>query len=150
MNPHDAQTALDAIRHRQEQTFDEYLRHAYSRPQLIVSALGLFTVCSSFDVPSPWRTAAVLVGNALVLGGLFVHRRRAPVSRKAVGSDALVYGVAGVLVLVLFWSVAIAGYFLGLPARHTIAAAVTALAAVGASYLLRPVVENAIRRKGQC
>ncbi|EFL19663.1 hypothetical protein [Streptomyces sp. C] len=150
MTPYDAQTALDAIRHRQEQTFNAYVRHAYSRPYLIVSALGLFAVCSSFDLPNPWSTAAVLAGNGLALGGLFVHQRRAPVRRKAVGSEVLFYGVTGVALLVLFWAVAVAAYFLSLPARHTLAAAVTALAAVVASYALRPVVENVIRRNGHC
>ncbi|MER6256181.1 hypothetical protein ABT224_33000 [Streptomyces sp. NPDC001584] len=43
---------------------------------------------------------------------------------------------------------AIGAYFLGLPARHTLAAAVTALAAVAASYALRPVVGSIIRRNG--
>ncbi|RSS53602.1 hypothetical protein EF912_17940 [Streptomyces sp. WAC07061] len=150
MTAHDAQTALDAIRHRREQTLNAYVRHAYARPYLVVSALGLFTVCSSFDLPSPWNTAAVLAGNALALGGLFVHQRRAPVRRKAAGSQVLFYGVAGVLLLVLFWTAAVAAYFLGLPARHTLAAAVTALAAVAASYALRPVVESVIRRNGHC
>ncbi|MFF5809298.1 hypothetical protein [Streptomyces sp. NPDC012746] len=124
------------------------MRHAYSRPYLIISALGLFAVCSSFDLPSPWNTVAVLAGNGLALGGLFVHQRRAPVRRKTVGSEALFYAAMGVLLLALFWTVAIVAYFLSLPARHTLAAAVTALAAVVASYALRPVVETLIRRNG--
>ncbi|MFD0353130.1 hypothetical protein ACFVHW_05170 [Streptomyces sp. NPDC127110] len=148
MTAYDAQTALDAIRHRQEQTFNAYMRHASSRPYLIVSALGLFAVCSSFDLPNPWKTAAVLAGNALVLGGLFVHQRRAPVRRKPAASEVLFYGVVGVLLLVLFWTVAIASYFLGLPARHTLAAAVTALAVVAASYAMRPFVEARVRGNG--
>ncbi|MFK0259131.1 hypothetical protein [Streptomyces sp. NPDC090445] len=146
MTPYDAQTALNAIHHRQEQTLSEYMR--YSRPYVIISALGLFAVCSSFDLPSPWNTAAVLTGNCLTLGGLFVQQRRAPVRRKVVGSEALFYAAIGVLLLALFWTVAIAAYFLSLPARHTLAAAVTALAAVVASYALRPVVETIIRRNG--
>ncbi|RST08897.1 hypothetical protein EF910_01355 [Streptomyces sp. WAC07149] len=150
MTSYDAQTALDAIRHRQEQTFNAYVRHASSRPYLVVSALGLFAVCSSFDLPNPWKTAALLVGNALALGGLFVHQRRAPVRRKAVASEVLLYGVVGVALLVLFWAVAVAAYFLGLPARHTLAAVVTALAVVLASRVLRPFVETAMRRNGHC
>ncbi|AYV32760.1 MULTISPECIES: hypothetical protein [Streptomyces] len=43
---------------------------------------------------------------------------------------------------------AIAAHFLALPARHTLAAAVTALAAVVASYALRPVVESIVRGNG--
>ncbi|MFB7176067.1 hypothetical protein ACFCYM_35570 [Streptomyces sp. NPDC056254] len=149
MTAYDAQTALDAIRHRRQQTLDAYLRHANSRPHAILAALGLFAVCSSFDLPSPWSTAAVLAGNALTLGGLFMHQRRTPVRRKIVGSEALLYAALGVLLLVLFWGVAIAAHFLGLSARHTLAAAVTALAAVGASCALRPTVESIIRRNGQ-
>ncbi|WP_327413637.1 hypothetical protein [Streptomyces sp. NBC_01233] len=148
MTAYDAQTALDAIHHRREQTFDAYVRHAQSRPYLIISALGLFAVCSSFDLPSPWNTAAILAGNGLTLGGLFVHQRRAPVRRKAAGSEALFYVALGVLLLALFWTVAIAAHFLGLPARHTLAAAVTALAAVVASYALRPVFGTILRRNG--
>ncbi|GGS32643.1 hypothetical protein Snoj_01500 [Streptomyces nojiriensis] len=149
MTTYDAQTALDAIHHRQEQTLDGYMRHAGSRPQLIVSTLGLFAVCSSFDLPSPWKTAAVLVGNALVLGGLFVYKRRAPVRRKATGPEVLVYAAVGVLLLVLFWAVAIGAYFLHLSARHTLAAAVTVLAIVAVSYALRPFVETIVRGNGQ-
>ncbi|GAA0290410.1 hypothetical protein GCM10010302_31190 [Streptomyces polychromogenes] len=148
MTPHDAQTALNAIQHRQEQTYDAYMRHAYSRPYLIVSALGLFAVCSSFDLPNPWNTAAVLGGNALALGGLYVHQRRAAVRRKLAAPEALFYAVAGMALLAFFWAMAITAYFLGLPARHTLAAAATALVAVGASYALRPFAENVIRRKG--
>ncbi|MFD7785524.1 hypothetical protein ACFV4Q_20915 [Streptomyces nojiriensis] len=148
MTAYDAQTALDAIRHHQEQTLDEYVRHARSRPFLIISALGLFAVCSSFDLPNPWNTAAVLAGNGLILGGLFVYERRAPVRRKTVGSEALFYAAMGVLLVVLFWTVAIGAYFLGLPARHTVAAAVTALTAVAASYAMRPYFETIVRRNG--
>lgn len=147
--PYDARTALSAIRHRQEQTFNEYMRHAGSRPHLTVSALGLFAVCASFDLPSPLNTVAVLVGNALILGGLFAHRRSAPVRRKPAASEVVLFGVMGVLMVVLFWTAAIAAWFLGLPARHTIAAAVTALATVAASYALRPFVENMIRGNGR-
>lgn len=146
---HEAQAALDAIHRHQEQTLDAYLRHAYSRPYLIAAALGLFAVCSSFDLPSPWNTAAVLAGNGLVLGGLFVYRRRAPVRRTVVGSEALFYTATGVLLAVLFWTVVIASHFLALPARHTLAAAVTALTAVAASYVVRPLVGTVIRRDGQ-
>ncbi|MFJ6486574.1 MULTISPECIES: hypothetical protein [unclassified Streptomyces] len=148
MTTYDAQTALNAIHHRQEQTLDAYVRHAHSRPYLILAALGLFAACSSFDLPNPWKTAAVLTGNVLTLGGLFMQRRRAPVRRKIVGSEALFYTAIGVLLLVLFWTLAIGAYFLGLPARHTLAAAVTALTATAASYALRPVVGNFIRRNG--
>ncbi|GAA3063385.1 hypothetical protein GCM10020254_04150 [Streptomyces goshikiensis] len=48
----------------------------------------------------------------------------------------------------LFSAVAIGAHFLGLPARHTLAAAVTALAAVVASYALRPVAESIVRGNG--
>ncbi|MFA7763040.1 hypothetical protein ACGFNX_39465 [Streptomyces sp. NPDC048723] len=149
MSPYDAQTALNAIHHRQEQTLDAYMRHSYSRPYLIVSALGLFAVCSSFDLPSPWNTAAVLAGNGLALGGLFVHQRRAPVRRKIAGPEVLFYAGLGVLLLALFWTAVIVAYFLGLPARHTLAAAVTALVAVVAGYALRPFVETVTRRNGR-
>ncbi|MFE6268516.1 hypothetical protein ACFVQ9_06945 [Streptomyces goshikiensis] len=148
MNPYDAQTALNAIRHRQDQTFDAYLRHAHSRPYVLIAALGLFLVCASFDLPSPWRAAVVVVANGLTLGGLFVHQRRAPVRRKTAGPETLFYAAVGVALLGLFWAVAIGAHFLGLPARHTLAAAVTALAAVVASYALRPVAESIVRGNG--
>ncbi|MCX5174782.1 hypothetical protein [Streptomyces virginiae] len=124
------------------------MRHANSRPYLIVSALGLIAVCSSVDLPSPWNTAAVLAGNALVLGGLFVHQRKAPVRRKTAGSEMLFHAALGILLLVVFWTAAIGACFLGLPVRHTLAAAVTTLTAVAASYALRPAVGGIVRRNG--
>ncbi|WP_301373958.1 hypothetical protein [Streptomyces xanthophaeus] len=84
----------------------------------------------------------------MALGGLFVYQRRAPVRRKTAGTEVLFYAAMGALLLVLFWAVVIGACFLNLPARHTLAAAVTALAAVAASYALRPVVRNVIRRNG--
>ncbi|MFB9579968.1 hypothetical protein [Streptomyces goshikiensis] len=87
MNPYDAQTALNAIRHRQER-------------------------------------------------------------RKTAGPEALFCAAVGVALLGLFSAVAIGAHFLGLPARHTLAAAVTALAAVVASYALRPVAESIVRGNG--
>ncbi|MEU2450729.1 hypothetical protein ABZ605_11775 [Streptomyces sp. NPDC012765] len=148
MTAYDAQSALDAIHHRREQTLDAYMSHANSRPYLIASALGLFAVCSAFDLPNPWNTAAVVAGNALALGGLFIHQRKAPVRRKAAGPETLFHVALGVLLLVVFWTAAIGAHFLGLPARHTLAAAVTALTAVAASYALRPVVKDFVRSNG--
>ncbi|KOU33752.1 hypothetical protein [Streptomyces sp. WM6378] len=148
MTSYDAQTALNAIHHRQEQTRDEYMRHAYSRPYVLISALGLFAVCASFDLPSRWGTAAVLIGNGLTLGGLFVHQRRAPARRKCEGREVLFLAAIGALGVTLFWTVAVAAYFLDLPARHTIAAAVSTLACVAGMYALRPAVKGMIRRDG--
>ncbi|MFF3678415.1 hypothetical protein ACFYYS_31140 [Streptomyces sp. NPDC002120] len=84
----------------------------------------------------------------MALGGLYVHQRRAPVRRKTAGSEALFYAGLAVALLALFWTAAIGAHFLGLPARHTLAAAVTAVAAVVASYALRPVVEGFARGNG--
>ncbi|WP_438295976.1 hypothetical protein [Streptomyces sp. HUAS TT7] len=124
------------------------MRHGFSRPYVLVAALGLFTAFASFDLPSPWNTLALLVGNGLTLGGLYVHQRRAPVRMRCNGRETL-FGVAMALPLVLlFGTLAIAAYFLGLPAWRTVAAAVTALAYVGGSYALRPVVAGIIRRNG--
>jgi hypothetical protein len=145
---YDAQTALNAIHHRQKQTLDAYLRHGYSRPYVLIAALGLFTVFASFDLPSPWNTLAVLAGNGLTLGGLFVHQRRAPVRMRCSGRETLFAVAMAVPLVLLFGTVAIAAYFLSLPAWRTLAAAVTALAYVGGSYALRPVVEAIIRRNG--
>ncbi|MFJ3876736.1 hypothetical protein ACIPW5_04675 [Streptomyces sp. NPDC090077] len=149
MTAYDAQTALDAIRNGRQQALAEYLRHAYSRPYLVVAALGLFAVFASFDLPNPLNVAAVLAGNALAMGGSYVHQRRATVRRRTTGREVLGYAVASVVTLVFFWAVAIAAYFAGLPARHTVAAAVTALAVVAASYAFRPAFVAMLRREGE-
>ncbi|MEU9114839.1 hypothetical protein AB0D04_24370 [Streptomyces sp. NPDC048483] len=60
----------------------------------------------------------------------------------------LFYVAMGVPVVTLFWTIAIVAYYLGLPARHTLAAAVTTLAYVVGSYALRPVVKGIICRNG--
>lgn len=60
----------------------------------------------------------------------------------------LFHAALGILLLVVFWTAAIGACFLGLPARHTLAAAVTTLTAVAASYALRPAVGGIVRRNG--
>ncbi|MCF3181962.1 hypothetical protein IPZ70_18715 [Streptomyces polychromogenes] len=81
-------------------------------------------MCSSFDLPGPWNTAAVLMGNGLTGGGRYVRQRRAALRRKAAGQEVLFYAVVAVLLLVFSWT------------------------AVAGSYALRPFTETVIRRNG--
>jgi hypothetical protein len=58
MTPDDAQTSLDDIRRLQDRTRDEYVRHGFSRPYMLASALALFIAFASFDLPAPHTVAA--------------------------------------------------------------------------------------------
>ncbi|MEW1640063.1 hypothetical protein AB0469_39120 [Streptomyces sp. NPDC093801] len=96
------------------------------------------------DLKTGYRPDLAASGNDGVRKDNRCSSRRA---LKAGGPEALFCAVAGILLFAFFWTAAIAAYFVGLPARHTFAAAATALTAVAASYLLRPFAETVIRRK---
>ncbi|UKY54604.1 hypothetical protein [Streptomyces inhibens] len=148
MAAYDAQTALDDIRHRQDQTCDEYIRRVSSRSHSLIAALALFAMLASFDLPRPWNIAAVLLGSGLGTGGLVVQQRRAPVRRKVAGVEAVFYVWLAAAFVVVFSAVLIAARLLGLPAPSTLAAAVVALTSLVAGNMIRPVVKAIARRDG--
>jgi hypothetical protein len=150
MNPDDAQTSLDDIRRLQDRTRDEYVRHGFSRPYLLASALVLFIAFASFDLPAPWGTTAVTSGVGLALGLLVVHQHRAPVRRRPTGPELLFYAgaSAGLIVVYVAFSVAtaIADLKFDLPAPHTVAAAALALTTLLCANPARRVFESTVRR----
>ena len=147
MTPHDPQTSVEEIRRLQDRTRDEYVRHGFSRPYLLVTALAVFIMFASSDLPSPyWDNAVAALGLALTVGGLLVHQRRASVRRRPTALELLFsVGVGGVLVVVVSVSLGVA-HTLGLPAPNTFAAAVIALTVLGGANLTRPVYTAIVRR----
>lgn len=146
MTSFDAQTALDAIRHRQEQTRDEYVRHSSSGASGLVAALAVFAMGSSVDLPSPWSLVAKLVAGGLIAGGLVVQYRQARVRRKQSGAEVLFsLWLAGVVVAVLVAAL-IGARLLELPNPSTAAAAVAALATLVATYATRPIFKKIVKR----
>ncbi|HEY7488479.1 MAG TPA: hypothetical protein VH912_28815 [Streptosporangiaceae bacterium] len=153
MNPHDAQASLDGIHRLQDRTRAEYVRHGFARPYLVISALAMFIVLASFDLPSPWNTAAIGLGGGLAVGSLLVQQRRAPVSRRPTGLELLVCAAmsVGLLLLYVAFSIvaAIAHQKLGLPAHHTVAAAAITLTTVAAWGRVSRVFEATLRRESR-
>lgn len=146
MTSYDAQTALDAIHHHQEQTRDAYVRHSSSLPSILVTALAVFSFSASVDLPNPWRTLTLLAAGGLMAGMLFVHQRRAPVRRKPSGAEwAFSLWVGGVVTVVLVAAV-IGARLLELPSPGMIAGAVAAMATLVAGYATRPIMKAITRR----
>ncbi|MFH9229351.1 hypothetical protein [Streptomyces lydicus] len=146
MTSYDAQTALDAIHHHQEQTRDAYVRHSSSLPYILVTALAVFSFSASVDLPNPWRTLTLLTVGGLMAGMLFVHQRRAPVRRKPSGAEwAFSLWVGGVVTVVLVAAL-IGARLLELPNPGVIAGAVAAMATLVATYATRPIMKAITRR----
>jgi hypothetical protein len=147
MTPHDPQTSVEEIRRLQDRTRDEYVRHGFSRPYLLVTALAVFIVFASSDLPTPyWNNAAAAFGMALTVGSLLVHQRRASVRRRPTALE-LLFSVGAGVVLLLVGSVCLGvAHTLDLPAPNTLAAAAIALAVLGGANLTRPVYTAIVRR----
>ncbi|GHI40587.1 hypothetical protein [Streptomyces violascens] len=64
-------TREPAIHRRRERRLDAYLRRSYSRPCVLIAALGPFTALASFDLPSPWNTLAAAVTALAYVGGSY-------------------------------------------------------------------------------
>jgi hypothetical protein len=150
MTPDDAQTSLDDIHRLQDRTRDEYVRHGFSRPYMLASALVLFIAFASFDLPAPWDTTAAMLGVGLSLGLLVVHQHQAPVRRKPAGPELLFYAGASVCLIVAYVAfsiaTAIASLKFDLPAPHTVAAAALALTTLLCANPARRVFESIVRR----
>lgn len=150
MTPYDAQTSLDDIRRLQDRTRDEYVRHGFSRPYMLASALVLFVAFASFDLPAPWDTRAVTSGVGLSLVLLVVHQQRAPVRRRPTGPELLFYAgmSAALIVAYVAFSIAaaVAALKFGLPASHTVAAAALALTTLASVKPARRVFASIARR----
>jgi predicted permease len=130
MDSEDARRSLADMRRLQDRTLQEYIRRTFSRPGVLLLALGLFIVCASFDLPGRWDTAAVVLGDALIFAVIVVGYARASVRRKPNGAEVGIVLAVSAVLLTGFVALLIAGRLLGLPEPYTIAAAVTALAYV--------------------
>ncbi|MFG2526587.1 hypothetical protein [Streptomyces sp. NPDC048516] len=149
MTSYDAQTALDAIHHRQEQTRDEYVRHVSSGTYGLIAALAVFAMGSSVDLPNPWSLVVKLVAGALIAGGLLVQYRQARVRRKQSRAEVLFTVWLGAAVVAVFIATLIVARLIGLSIPSVPAAAVAALATLVATYATRPIVKKIIKRDDQ-
>ncbi|MGG2460657.1 hypothetical protein ACO0M4_12705 [Streptomyces sp. RGM 3693] len=148
MTSYDAQTALDAIRHRQEQTRDEYVRHTSSSYGLI-AALAVFAVGSANDLSSPWSLIARLAGGVLLAAGLVVRCRRTRVYRKPSPAGMLFGAWVTAVALTVFIVASTVARVIDLPIPSVPAAAVAALATLVATYATRPIVRKIAKRDNQ-
>jgi phosphatidylserine synthase len=146
MTSPDPQTSIDQIRRLQDRTRDEYVRHGFSRPYLLVLALAIFVMFASHDLSGPWDSVVGLLGAALLVAGLLVHQRRASVRRRPTALEALFSLVVGGVLLLICAVFLGAAHSLDLPAPNTIAATAIALAIVCGAQLTRPVFTAIVRR----
>ncbi|PNE36941.1 hypothetical protein [Streptomyces noursei] len=149
MTSYDAQAALDAIRHRQQQTRDEYVRHTSSGTYGLIAALSAFATGSSIDLPSPWSLITRLVGVGLIVGGLVVQCRQARVHKRTSVAGALFSLWVAAVVIVVFVASVIAARLAHLPIPSVPAAALAAVATLVATYVTRPLVKRIAKRDDQ-
>jgi hypothetical protein len=149
MTSDDAQAALDDIHRRQSQTRDAYARQGFSRPYVLITALMIFLVCTSFDLPTPWNGAMILPLAALVAWQFVLHRRRSAVRRRpSIVEQLFALAVAGILVGA-FACLSAAAEALGTPVPHTLAGAVLALVSLPGAAWTRTAFEALLRREGR-
>ncbi|MCR6489879.1 hypothetical protein M8542_44415 [Amycolatopsis sp. OK19-0408] len=117
---------------------------------MLVSALGVFVVFASFDLPGPWDRITAALGLGVLLLSALRWQRQARVHRKPTGPELLWYFAAGAVLLVLCVAFQIAAAVLALsvdlPAQHTIAAAATALATAALAGPGRRTFRAVVRR----
>ncbi|WP_044368908.1 hypothetical protein [Streptomyces natalensis] len=148
MTSYDAQTALDAIRHRQAQTRDAYAHHA-SSSYGIIAALTVFATGSSIDLPRPWSLVAQLAGGVLIAAGLAVQYRRTRVHKKRSAAGTLFAVSVAAVALAVFIAASITARLIDLPVPSVPAAAVAALVTLVATYTARPIVKKIISRRDE-
>jgi cation transport ATPase len=152
MNPHDAQSSLDAIRQLQDRSREEVVRHSFARPYVLLAALGLFVMLASTDLQRPWSLAAILLGFGLYVGVGLVRERWASVQRKPSGLEVLFYLGLSAGLMLLFGIFRIVAWALfsvpahGLWSQGTLAAAAAALMYVAITPLARRGFRVIMRR----
>ena len=140
MTPDDAQTALDDIRKRHEQSRAEEVRHNSSPFYLGVLALVVLLSYGSFDLPNPWNGAMLFPVLALLALLAFVHVRRAPVRRKPSSGELLVGVAYGIALSAVLQGMAEAARAVGTPTPHLVSAAAGAVLCL---LLARPACRGA-------
>ncbi len=149
MFPSNARTSLDTIRRLEARSVEESVDHAFARPYMLLSALVVFVVFASSDLPGPWDGIVSALGLGLAAVVSFVSRRRVRVHRKLTGLEILYYAAATVVFLVTIVAfqiaAAVAAWKLGMPAQHTVAAAATALTVVATVRPARKIFKAVAR-----
>lgn len=134
MLPQNARASLDAIHRLQGRSVDESVDHGFARPYVLLSALVVFVMFASSDLPGPWDGFATALGLGLAAMVSVICQRRIRVHRRPTGRERLLYVAAAVVFLVACVAfqiaAAVAAVKLGMPAHHTVAAAATALTVV--------------------
>ncbi|MEV8637228.1 hypothetical protein AB0395_36860 [Streptosporangium sp. NPDC051023] len=149
----DAQSTLDDIRRLQDRTHDELVRHAFALPYMLLMALGIFITYASTDLQSPWDDVVLLLGTGLYVGVIIVHTRaklcRASVRPRSISTplEMVFYLGWAFSPLLAFLASESAAEALDLPARGTLAAAVTAVTFVAAMPLTRRIAKAVMRQK---
>ncbi|MGJ6965858.1 hypothetical protein ACSDR0_28515 [Streptosporangium sp. G11] len=154
MNVQDAQTTLQDIRRLQDRTRDELVRHLVALPYMALMSVGLFIGYASIDIPDPWSDLALVLGFGLFVVMVFVQHLRmcvASVRPRSMGlsdrMELLFYLGWAAIPLLPFLASRWAAEILDLPMKNTVAAAVTALAYVAATPLLRGVAKSIMQRQ---
>jgi hypothetical protein len=128
MNPDDAQSALDELRRRRDQSRAAYLRFGRSRTPMLLSAAIVLLSFASFDLPNPWGGAMIFPAMALIAALLVTYLRRSPVRRPVTTREAAFATAAGLALVAAFRGLAEGARAGGLPAPHTAAAALLCVA----------------------
>ncbi|MFI1204431.1 hypothetical protein K2224_07825 [Streptomyces sp. BHT-5-2] len=149
MTTYDAQAALDAIRERQEQTREQYVRQNYSGAQGLITALVVFAIGSAVDLPSPWSLVGRIVAAVLMVGGVIIQCRRTRVRRRQTGAEKAFTALAVAVVLTVFVAAVVVARLMELPAPSVPAAGVAAVATLVVTYATRPIAKRLARREGR-
>ena len=139
----DAQSSLDGIRRMREHSAREYVRHLFSWPYTLATAVGVFLAFASYDLSGTWGGVVFWVGLLTTAAVPAVLRRRAPVHRRPGGAEVMWSVAIGLAMIVLYVVVQILAVLatlrLGMPAPHTVAAAAMAVFVLATAGLSRRV-----------
>lgn len=149
MSQYDARRSLEDIDRYGDSTRDAYVRHSYSAPYVVSSAVALLLVYSALELPSPWRMVLTLAGLAICAAAVVMLCRRAPVRRRPSAAELGLYVAVGIVLIVVYGAARIGAYLLGLPVPGIIAAAVLAAASVVVMLLTRPLHRSILRQEGR-
>ncbi|WP_214319450.1 hypothetical protein [Nonomuraea sediminis] len=153
MNPQDAQSALDNVRRLEGKTREEMVRKILPLPHVVISALGIFVGLASTDLERPWSTIAFVLGFFMFAGVGMVYAHWTAVHRKPTNQEIGVRVALIVVLYVVFVVARIAAFGLihapasGLLSQGGIAAAVTAVAYLGLTPLIRRIMKTIILRE---
>lgn len=140
MSQYDAHQSLEDIDRYGDSTRDAYVRHSYSTPSIVSSAVALLLVYSALDLPSPWKMILTIAGLAVCVGS---------VRRRPSAAEMGLYLGAGIALIVVYGAARTGAYLLGLPVPGIIAAGVLAAVSVVVSLASRPLHRSILRHEGR-